>query len=494
MAAAGIVLHLRNYASAGVLSAVVGLVSFPILTRSLSVAEYGIVGLITSSLTLFIAIGKLGVQHSVIRFFAQVKNANIDFSVGQLNSTVSLVFFCFACMTTALWLVTGLFILPNVLQYENISSLFMLASVIVFVRLLGSGAMNFLRAQQRSGDVAISQSLARFLNLCFVIAVLLLSTLDPVSVISCLLVAEVLGVSYAVYQYWPDFQFKTHDVSGRLVKALLVYGLPLMILESLSLVLRLSDRYLIESILGVSELGQYSASYNFASYIDIIVLATLIQAVKPAYMQLWEQDGKARTEEFLAKGFHLFLVLGIPFITMFSITSPHVLSFLAGEKYAPGTIIIPFVAFSFLLEGAVHFLAAGLYIFKNTKILMIWSLIATVINLVLNVLLIPRFGIAGAAIVTLISYAVFMVGVSILGFRHVSFPVSMRTPVLMSLASAFVFAVVNPLSLGPDMASFLIKGFAGTSVLLLFMWLIDPMVRQWLGERTARFIRREAKL
>ena len=139
MAAAGIVRHLRNYASAGILSAVVGLVSFPIMTRNLSVAEYGIVGLITSSLTLFIAIGKLGVQHAVIRFFAQVKNANIDFSVGQLNSTVSMVFFCFACSTTVLWLVTGVFVLPNVLQYENISSLFILASVIVFVRLLGSG-------------------------------------------------------------------------------------------------------------------------------------------------------------------------------------------------------------------------------------------------------------------------------------------------------------------------------------------------------------------
>lgn len=493
MAAAGIVRHLRNYASAGILSAVVGLVSFPILTRSLSVAEYGIVGLITSSLTLFIAIGKLGVQHAVIRFFAQVKNANIDFTVGQLNSTVSLVFFCFACMTTVLWLVTGIFILPNVLQYENISSLFILASVIVFVRLLGSGAMNFLRAQQRSADVAIAQSLARFLNLCLVISVLLLSTLDPITVVSCLLVAEVLGVSYAVYQYMPDFQFNKSDVSGRLVKALLVYGLPLMILESLGLVLRLSDRYLIESILGVTELGQYSASYNFASYIDIIILASLMQAVKPAYMQMWEQDGKEKTQAFLSKGFHLYLMLGVPFIVMFSITSPHLLSFLAGDKYSPGTIIIPFVAFSFLLEGAVQFLAAGLYIYKNTKILMIWSLITTVVNLGLNLLFIPRFGIAGAAVVTVISYTVFMVGVSTLGFRHVKFPITMRTPALMFLASVLVFIVLNPVDIGTDALNFLVKGFAGTTVLLLFMWLIDSAVRQWISERMARLSRREVK-
>ncbi len=121
MAEAGILRHLRNYASAGILSAVVGLVSFPILTRNLSVADYGVVGLITSSLTLYIAFGKLGVQHSIIRFFSQIKHGNIDFTVGQMNSTVSTVFFALAVVTTGLWLVSGFFVLPNILQYENIS-------------------------------------------------------------------------------------------------------------------------------------------------------------------------------------------------------------------------------------------------------------------------------------------------------------------------------------------------------------------------------------
>jgi O-antigen/teichoic acid export membrane protein len=76
--------HLRNYVSAGVLTGFVGLISFPILTRNLSVAEYGIVGLVTASLTMFIAIGKMGAQHAVIRFYAQVKHGNIKYSMDQL--------------------------------------------------------------------------------------------------------------------------------------------------------------------------------------------------------------------------------------------------------------------------------------------------------------------------------------------------------------------------------------------------------------------------
>lgn len=483
MAASGVARHLRNYASAGVLSAVVGLISFPILTRNLSVADYGIVGLITASITLFIAVGKLGMQHAVIRFFAQVKNGNIEFTISEMNSTVSAVFFTLACGSTCLWLASGWWVLPNVLQYQNISSLFTLASAIVFVRLLGSGIMNFLRAQQRSGDVAISQSLSRFLNLCMIVAILFAGELAPWKVITCLLIAETLGISYAALQYRSDFQFQLRDVSVKLAKVMLLYGFPLMVLESLGLVLRLSDRYLVESILGVKALGQYSASYNLTAYIDIIILAALWQAVKPAYMQMWESEGRRRTQYFLKTGFKLYAVLGIPFIAVFSMTSPHLLGFLAGEKYTEGTLIIPYVAFSFWLEGAMYFLAAGLYIHKNTKVLMIWSFIATVVNLALNILLIPHFGLLAAAVVTIVSFLIFMLGVTSIAFKHVAFPVPIRAITLVSVASVLVFFGLNPLNFGSDVINFLIKGFSGTGILLVVVYLVEPSVKSWLSEQ-----------
>jgi len=186
--------HLRNYASAGLITALAGLISFPLMTRNLSVADYGIVGLITSSITLFIAFGKLGVQHAVIRYFSQIKNGNIAFSSMQLHSTV----------------------------------------------------------KQRSADVAIGQGLTRCLNLALLIAVVLIAVLDPHAVLACLLLAELTGVCYVVWQYRSELYFNLADISSDLGRGMLVYGLPLMILESLGLVLRLSDRYIIEAMLGVN--------------------------------------------------------------------------------------------------------------------------------------------------------------------------------------------------------------------------------------------------
>ncbi len=494
MPATRLIHHLRNYASAGLLSAVVGLISFPIMTRNLSVADYGIVGLISISLTLFIAIGKLGMQHAVVRYFAQIKNGNIAYDLKQMNSTVSGVFIILAVVSTSLFLFMGFQVLPGFLQYENISSLFLLASGVVFVRLLGSSIMNFLRAQQRSADVAIAQSLARFLNMLLIISVVLTSVLDPHSVLICLFIAELVGVGFAVYQYRSELYFKRSAVSGPLAKAMLFYGMPLMMLESLSLVLRLSDRYLIEAMLGVNELGQYSASYNLTGYLDIIILAALLQAIRPVYVQMWESSGVARTREFLSRGLHLYAIVGIPFVVMFSVTSPYLLSFLAGPKYALGTVVIPYVALSFWLEGAMIFLAAGLYIFKNTKVLMYSSLAAAVMNVGLNVLLIPHYGIAGAAAVTVFSYAVFVLSVTFSSFKYVKVDIKWKSPLIVSASSAFVFVCLKQVDLGGDATNFLVKGICGSVVLALVVWVLEPQVRTWLQALPARVLRRSAPL
>lgn len=92
--------------------------------------------------------------------------------IGQLNSTVSVVFSTFASVTTVLELSSSIFVLPNIMQYENLSSLFILAAVIVFIRPMGSAALNFLRAQQRRGEVATTQIISRCINLVFVITLL----------------------------------------------------------------------------------------------------------------------------------------------------------------------------------------------------------------------------------------------------------------------------------------------------------------------------------
>ncbi len=460
-----------------------GIITFPLLTRSLTVPEYGILGLITSSLTLFVAFGKLGVQHAVIRYYAQIKNKNISFSMNEMNSTIVVIFVALAIVTTGLWVITGYALLPRVSDFENITQLAMLASGIVFLRLLGSGILNYMRAQQRSAVVGITLILSRYLYLALIIGVMLLYQFSVFIVLVAMLIAEIISVGFAARKYWPDFHFKLHEITPTLGKAMLLYGMPLMMLETLGLVMRLSDRYIIQAVLGENALGMYSASYNLTSYLDLILLAAMVQALKPYYMQLWETEGATKTQAFLADGMHTYFVVGIPLITLFSLVSPYLLSFLASDKYSPGTIIIPFVAFSFLLEGAMHFLAAGLYIKKNTKALMFWGVLATILNLAFNLIAIPIYGILGAAVVTIISYLVFVIGVSFSAFNFLSFKISIRVPLLITLLSLIVYTLLFKLHFGSDFANLAFKGLAGSVLLVFAVMSVDTKIRKMVLDR-----------
>jgi len=259
---------------------------------------------------------------------------------------------------------------------------------------------------------------------------------------------------------------------------MLMYGAPLMVLETLGVLLRLTDRYLIQGMLGEVELGMYSASYNLTAYLEIIVLATVTQALRPVYMKLWERDGVEPTKEFLSSTFHIYLAVGIPFVALFSATAPHLLNFLASPKFAPGTIIIPFVTMSFMLDGCVHWLGAGLYVKRNTRVLMKWSFVAAVTNLTLNVMVIPKFGILGASVVTVISFSLFIVGVTASASKYLSFDIDWVTPVKIAVMSLAVYFLLTNLDFGAELTNLFVKGFVGGGFCLIGLLVIDARVAQ----------------
>ena len=478
--------HLRNYASAGLLSALAGILSFPILTRTLSVEDYGLLGLVTSSIAVAVALGKLGLQHAIIRFFAKAANERDALTQSELYSTALLSMLALALGLSLLWLMAGVWILPKVMSGEHATHLFVLGTGVVFFRLIGSAVINFLRARQSSGVVSLSQVLHKYLHLLLILTALALGQLSAAAVIVFLFIAEAVMVVYVSRALWPYVQFSLGDFSGSLLRTLIGFGLPLMAYESLSLVLRLSDRYIIEALLGVNALGQYSASYNLSSYLELIVISGMIQAVRPMYTAIWESESKEATARFLARGFHLYVVVGVPVILGFSLLAPDLLVLLSGDKYALGTAVIPYVAFSFYLEGAVLFLGAGLHINRDTTVFLRWAAIAATLNIGLNLVFVPVFGLIGAAFMTIVSYLVFMVGVTRVSFRTLSFPLDVGRFWLVPVVSFLAYLMLNRIETPNLIVDLLTKGLLATLIFGAVLLVLEPLVRNEIVTRLRR--------
>ncbi len=480
--------HIRNYTSAGLLAALGGIISFPILTRNLTVEEYGLLGLVTSSVAVAVAIGKLGIQHSVIRFFAQVENDSEQrWSLKELYSTVFCALLFLAVLLSLLWFITGTMLLPGYMSSDEAPGLFLIATGVVFLRLLGSGVVNFLRAQQYSGVVSISHVLHKYLHLILIIIALVFNHLNAAVVILFLLLAEFTTVVYAARKLWPRFSFGIKSFQPGLARSLILFGLPLMAYESLSLVLRLSDRYVIEALLGENALGQYSASYNLTAYLDMIILSGMVQAVRPMYTQIWESDGAQATRLFLEHGFRFYVIVGIPLILAFSVVAPDLLVLLSGKKYQAGTAIIPYVALSFFLEGAVLFLGAGLHIGKNTGVFLKWALLAAVLNIGLNILLVPHFGLLGAATMTIVSYSVFLLGVTHRSFKSLAFGIPVKRIFTVPALAFLVYLSLSQLDLRNLLLNMSVKGFLAVVIYAAILLSLDAKIRDHVLQGLSKF-------
>lgn len=479
MPPSSILKHVRNYASAGVVSALVGVISFPLMTRNLSVDDYGIIGLITASTTLAVALGKLGIQHAIVRYYAEAMLDKRGQNLLSFNTTVFVLFGILSCLVLGLWLIVGNLVVPKYIEHPGIAHYFTIVSLFIVLRMIGSANWNMLRARQHSADVSRSTIIGRCTYLVLILALMVSGQFNLYFLLAAFVLAEAAAVLYATWAYKPFFSFDLSQYSTPLTKKLLQFGLPLMILESLTLLLRIIDRYMIGSFLGEKQLGLYAASYNLSSYIEIVITASLAAAIRPMYTQIWESDGREATRHFLANGLHVYLMVGIPFTVLFILVAPDVLTFLASDRYESGTSIIPYIATLILIDGALIFLTAGQYFIGSTNTILFWGIVAGLVNLIGNYLVIPRFGIEGAAATTLFAFLVFATGVLNRSLRLLMFDISWKRPLMILFSSLCVYGLVDQINFSAPLYNLIIKGALGGSVLLIILLLIDAQVRRW---------------
>jgi len=435
------------------------------------------VGLILSTLTLFIAIGKFGLQHSIVRFYTDIKKDNPTYSQQCFYSTSLFLGLFLAIVTSSFCIFAGYIIAPHFIDYLDIGKYFLIGGGYVFLRMLGSNISNVLTAQLESRLVMHSTVIRRSAYLLILIFFVLTGIVNVFFVLLAFAAAELICFSYLLFHYLPG---KRHAIAGfnnRLAKELLRYGLSLMVLETMGLMMRTSDRYIIQSLLGENSLGQYAASYNLVGYLEVVILASLISTIKPIYLHIWESKGRIETCRFLSTSLSTYLMLGIPFVAVFSLCAAPLLKLLASENYAPGTVIIPWVTSAMLVEGAILFVAAGIHITKTTSRLIVWAVVAVLLNVILNFTFIPLFGIEAASAVTFFTYCTYCLGLAFSSFKVLSFKIPLRNPIIMVLASLLVWWLLNQMQINSRMLEICVKGLLALIALGTVVVSIDANIR-----------------
>ncbi|MGI1678189.1 MAG: oligosaccharide flippase family protein [Cellvibrionaceae bacterium] len=388
------------YSIGNFIISIIGIITFPILTKNLSVNEYGVVGLLTVTIGLVTSLCKIGLQHSVIRFFSEY-----DYSTFISNTLI-------ATIVTTLGVALSVTIVGYILSYFVHSVLFelkFLISIVIIATLscYQSYIYKLLVVQHKSMAMTGLSIIKKILSTAFIVSIVLLLSSTAVWFLYATLLAEILFTILITFwclkvRLFKGFSFSATDKT--VMTTLIAFAIPMMGFEIANMVHAFIDRFFIEIFLSKKDLGLYSAPYNMATIINSVVLGGITTAIVPVYLKTWSSEGKKATESLLSTITSLFLLFLPAVIAGLYCVGEPLIGFLATDEYKQYAFLLPIIASGVFLHGANVIFAAGLQINKNSKKMLQYVVESMLINTALNFIFIPIFGIVAAAVITLISY------------------------------------------------------------------------------------------
>lgn len=375
---------------------VVGFLLIPLYTRYLDPTDYGVMALVSMYTQAMFICMNLGQSVSLFRFYY---DHDSEEGRARVVAAALWIVLLFAVPLSALPFLFPGILAGWLLDDESLWFLMWIATGTVLAKVLLRMPFSIMRAQDQSKRYA-AWSLARN-ALATVFAVILVAGfhLQATGVILSQFVGEIImcvlltGMTFRTLRvgfHWKD------------IREQLVFGLPLVPAGIAAFVLDLTNRWFLKEYYSVAEAGIFSLGYRFAEILTFVV--TAFQLSWPQFLFSHRKETNApevyahMTKYYLAS--ILFLWLGL------SAFAPEMLRIMATPAYYSAAMLIPVIALAMALDGMAFMFNIGQLFAKKTIYRSITVCIAATVNLALNYLLIPRYGMIGAAWATFAGFLI----------------------------------------------------------------------------------------
>lgn len=466
--------HSARFSAGSLLALLASLFAFPFLTRMLTVEEYGLLSFVAAAVTMAVSLGKLGFQHSMLRYHSRYcREADSD-EARMFGSTT------FIGLTTLALLAALLFALVSYLMpaaASNANRWLIVASPLVALTILESIFVNQLRAQERSGALTIYQTSRKYGDLAALFLVLGLIEKSLLGFYSAMIGSAVLGVLMLGIYMRRDIQPRLRDFSWALFRTLLMFGIPMLGYELLTVSVLLSDRYLIKTILGAADLGIYSAAYNLSDAIQAAFVASVAGAVMPIYLKAYNEKGREETEHIIGQFLRLYVFVTAGLCAMLWSIGPELVEVMASQKFRAAGELLPVLLLAAAVQGAVAILGAGLYVANRTQLFMIVALVVLVIRVALMYVGLRYWGILGAALISLACASLTALVVLVLGRRNLTIRMPWALLLKLSALSLMLILSLRHVDAGGVFTTLLVRGSAGALAFCVGAVLLDAGLR-----------------
>ena len=298
------------------------------------------------------------------------------------------------------------------------------------------------------------------------------------------LVGTLIGLVFGVIIFHPKLRIKMTLSSEeiKLSKKMFLFGLPLT-LNSLAIVfVDLSDRIIIATLVGIANVASYAITYDLVQLTIGSIMSVIFLANFPLIIKAYELEGdKSAGNQLYYLGSNLITV-GFPMVVGLGILSGEIARvFFENDYNKEMAKIMPLLASAiFVAAFKCSFLDIPFQLKKATKYQVYIAFFMATVNIILNLLLIPNFGVIGAAWATLASFVVGALTSWIVGRMLFLLPNMVNEIGRKALASSVMAVALyfSPLSTGYFCLS--IKFLFGIFVYVMIVLILDLKIRSKL--------------
>ncbi|MFC2092090.1 lipopolysaccharide biosynthesis protein [Elusimicrobiota bacterium] len=391
------------YTFGNILPHAVGFLLLPVYSRYLAPDEYGIVSSMTVLTTLFAVFFSLCMERSIYRLYFDYddKQSKKDYLGTIFTSTI----------INSIVLMLLIFFLRkyvgNIFKSIEFSPYYVYAILICFFSLFANIPRIYYQVEERAKKF-VMLSVGQFLLTTVIVIIFV-----------CYLRKGAVGQLEAVLLSWvimlPVYLVVTFKITNFTIKKhilvnVLTYSFPLIPTIAASWAINMSNRIFIERYFDMSEVGIYSLGAKLAT-VGLILISGFDMAYSPYFFRKANEAGdQTNSKKILERSNNLYIAVMLTLVFVIALFSRELVVLLIDHKYIKAYMITRLILLAYFFLGLSGIVSRSLLQHKKTKQTMYIALIMAAFNVVMNFILIPIFGMYGAAYSTCMT---FMIGFTI---------------------------------------------------------------------------------
>ena len=383
----------------------------PLLTKYLSPADYGLIRLFNIYTSLLIPLIGLSA------------NEFLRVAIHKLNKlelqTLFSSQFYWTIITFPILFIFFYFSLNQLINHEFSTINIFQIGILTIISSINSSYLIFLIQKKQVKRYVFTMFLKIIIEILFTVVLISIVEIGWEGRIYSWIAAETI-ILFISLQYFFKSKLLSFSVNINLLKRAITFSIPLIIHGLGRVIIDQSDLVFIEKFSSLNDVGLYSIGYQFGNL--ICIFCVIFQQFYSPYFFENMKLATNKTKWQSMKVNYIIILVSIVLVLILNLISPLIFQWF-NTDYMGGLNYIAWIAISFVMYNGYQMFSLYFHYNEDTRYLTMFTMVAVILNLILNYYLVKKFNALGAAYATIITYSFYFLITAFTAIKKYNIPV-----------------------------------------------------------------------